>query len=132
MPNLHLKMARLFLSFEKGKNMSGFIVNENLIEDNINNNKYKTKKKKILDAAIIFLASVFLVCIFFIGRYFWQSLRNNGLNEDLANDAVSYGDSQINQEDSQGDSNNNNDTDSVDVGDLSFFGSKIWGFSRRI
>lgn len=93
--------------------MSGFIVNENLIEDNINNNKYKTKKKKILDAAIIFLASVFLVCIFFIGRYFWQSLRNNGLNEDLANDAVSYGDSQINQEDSQGDSNNNNDTDSV-------------------
>ncbi len=82
--------------------MSGFIINEDIIDEEFSEGDFKkpnkkntnnTKKKIILDFIIVVLVLVLLVCVFFIGRYFWQSFRNDNLNDDLVGDAVNYGDS---------------------------------------
>ncbi len=76
--------------------MSGFIINEDILDEEVSDKKTNSKnvkKKKKLDIVIAFLAVVLVVCLFFIGRYFWQSFRNDNLNDDLVGDAVNYGDS---------------------------------------
>ncbi len=94
--------------------MSGFIINENILDEEVNNNKNNkkpSKKKKTLDVVIVFLVAVLVVCLFFIGRYFWQTYSSNNINDDLAGEAINYGDSsetdnKDNGEDSsQGDNN---------------------------
>lgn len=87
--------------------MSGFIINENIIDEEFSDDNVKktnqkntnnTKKKKILDLIIVALVLVLLVCMFFIGRYYLQSMRNKGLNDDLIDEAVNYGDSSDSQD----------------------------------
>ncbi|MBE6740484.1 MAG: class B sortase [Ruminococcaceae bacterium] len=96
--------------------MSGFIINENAFDDENNNNnkpnksKKNSRKKKILDLIIVLLATVFVFCVCYIGRYYWQSLRNDGLNEDLIDGAVNYGDSSDSQDAAVDSAENSNDT----------------------
>ncbi len=76
--------------------MSGFIINENILDEELSEKKQDPKllkKKKKLDIVIYLLIAVIVICLFFIGRYFWQSFKNDDFNEELAGQAVDYGSS---------------------------------------
>lgn len=93
--------------------MSGFIINENILDEGLSSkkkDKETVKKKKILDLIIVFLIAVLVVCLFFIGRYFWQSYRNDNINNELAGEAIDYGDSSE-IDDANGDSSETSDSD---------------------
>lgn len=81
-------------------------MNENKeITANKQQKKRRTKKRKtVYNVIIVLLCAVLFVCLFNIGSYYLQDFSNDNMNDDLAEEFVSFNDSSASSNQASGDS----------------------------